>query len=96
MDAEKRIDFDPPLEFGGERRDFITLREPTIGDVMEAQKKGGGGAVAEAAALIALVSGVRQSVVERMPIRKFKEASDFLAGFTEEPDAGRGPGTGGT
>jgi len=83
------IDLRKPVTLGSETYTQLVLREPTAGEVAQAQKAGGG--LASDIVLIALVSGVPKPGVERIGYRDTQRAVQYLAGFMVG-----GPETGGT
>lgn len=78
---ELRIEFPKPIGLGDKVFDFIVLREPTIGDVLKAQSMAGDNPMKQNAHLIALVAGVGVTAVETMPLRKFKQAAEYIGSF---------------
>jgi Phage tail assembly chaperone proteins, E, or 41 or 14 len=59
----------------------ITLVEPTVAQVEEAQKKAT--PLAQSRALIAIVGKVPEGAVAALPISEFTRADRFLSGFTQ-------------
>jgi Phage tail assembly chaperone proteins, E, or 41 or 14 len=60
--------------------DEITLTEPNVQQVEEAQKKPN--PIAQSKALIAIVGKVPDGAVNQLPISEFQRADRFLSGFT--------------
>lgn len=83
------IELDKPISYNGGSYDRLELREPTVGEVSRALKKGPAD-LDIAMVLIVAVSGAPPAVVEKLPITVVARASDYLKGFTTP--AGRGTG----
>ncbi len=79
MDAELTIQIEPPIESAGGKYDELRLREPLIGQWAKAETHRG--ATAQFIALISAVSGWPAPAVHLLPVSKFNEAVDYLAGF---------------
>lgn len=73
------IELRKPVEFTGQVYTEMNLREPTLGEVANAEKAGGG--IASDTVLIALVSGIPKPAVEKIGYRDAKKARDYLMGF---------------
>jgi hypothetical protein len=83
--------FDPPLKHEGTTCSEMTLREPTVGDVIKAEKafaleEGGQARRVRNSTLIAAASGVHIDLVRKMPASKFKEAAAYLNAFDAPAD----------
>ena len=86
LDADLVIEVHPRIEQAGRIVSQIELREPTTGEVEEAQRKL---TVVNAATLresqihlVCLVSELPRFVVNALPISKLDQASRYLLGFT--------------
>ncbi|AUT47014.1 phage tail assembly protein [Achromobacter sp. AONIH1] len=88
MEDQKLIPLDPPIMIGDMEYFSIALREPTAGE-LERATKGNPPAMKTVIDLLAMVAGVPRQVIEKLPQRKFREASEYVSGFTED-----GPTTG--
>ena len=71
------VEFDTITYQNGEH-DRITLREPTAGEIHKASKEVG---MMSTIVLVCLVSGTPRPVIEKLPIRKLREAAEYLEGF---------------
>ena len=87
LDAELVIDVSPRIEQAGRILSQLELREPTTGEVEEAQRKLG--ATVNAATLresqihlVSLVSEMPRFMINALPISKLDQASRYLLGFT--------------
>jgi hypothetical protein len=89
MEDEKIITLDKLIKVGDLEYTSLTLREPTAGELERATLKDR--AISVTLDLIAMVAGVPRGVVEKLPSRKLKEASEYVSGFTDD-----GPKTGET
>ncbi|SIT50438.1 conserved hypothetical protein [Paraburkholderia piptadeniae] len=89
MEDQKIITLDNPIKVGDIEVTSLTLREPTAGELERATLKDR--PISVTLDLLAMVAGVPRSIVEKLPSRKLKEASQFISGFTED-----GPSTGET
>lgn len=87
---ELLIELTPPLTFNGKSLDCICLREPTVGQIEQAQKQVGG-ALTESntlkflQAMIVLIANQPLTFVSQMRITDIWKASDYLMGFIK-PD----------
>lgn len=77
-ETHKTLVLDPAIEVNGKRYDAVELREPTLSEMISAQKSSGLAATQE---LIRLVSGLPPLVVARIPISQALEADEFFGGF---------------
>lgn len=79
MDAELTLYLDPPIESAGGKYDELRLREPLIGEWNKAETHKT--PTLQFIALISAVSGWPVPAVHLLPVSKFNEAVDYLAGF---------------
>lgn len=78
MDETLTIELTAPIEHNGNRYDRIVVREPTMGELIAAQKK----PVAEQGIyLIAAAANIHPVVVEKLPVSKFRQAQVFIESF---------------
>jgi hypothetical protein len=83
---ELMIELKKPLVFNSKSIDVITLSEPTIGQINQAQKKAGG-FLTEATSLtfitelVTLISNVAPQFISQMKYSDMMKASDYLMGF---------------
>ena len=86
---ELTITLRKPITFppgpNGERYDHLTLREPTVGHLMQVAAYSG---VEESVRLIFHVSGMPIGAVQMMGVRDLKKAERFLTGFFDQETAG--------
>jgi hypothetical protein len=85
------LTFDPPLKHESATCAEMTLREPTVGEVLKAEKafaleEGGQARRVRNSTLIAAVSGVHIDLVRKMPASKFKDAAAYLNAFDTPAD----------
>jgi hypothetical protein len=80
VEDTKTIELAVPVEFGNTTYDKLELREPTVGEVTKAFD--GKTGMAAGALLLSLVTGIPRGGIEKLPMRVFVEASDFLGHFT--------------
>lgn len=85
---EKTIKLRKPIEFAGKTYTELPLREPTLGEVADAQKHDG---LTSDIFLIAAVTGMEIPAVRAIGYRDAKEARDFLAVFIDSPVTGETP-----
>jgi hypothetical protein len=84
----KRIRF-PAVEWNQQRYDSLTLREPTVEDLLEARKVAD--PFDQAVKLIQRVSNTPAQVMLKLPQRVLERASDYFAPFTPpSPDTAGG------
>lgn len=88
MEIQKIITLRKPVTLGEKTFTELTLSEPTAGQIEKASIAGGKVDMSVAIALIALVSGAPRTAIQMLGQRDFKEASDFLGGFSKELDSG--------
>ena len=91
-----KIKFDPPLKHEEATCAEMVIREPTGLEVLKAAEASAGeqGAQAERVrdtVLIALVSGIDEGLVRKVPASKFKAAAAFLNKFVEPVVAPNAP-----
>ena len=86
-----KLVFDPPLKHEGETCAEMTLREPTVGEVLKAEQafaveEGGQARRVRNRTLITHVSGVSDNLVRKMPAGKFRDAAAYLNAFDASVD----------
>lgn len=79
LPPELIIDLDPPISIGESSYDQLVLREPTAGEMRAIRARPLND---QQIAGVALIAGVPEKAVERMPISKIVEAEQYLVGFT--------------
>jgi hypothetical protein len=80
------VALDNTIEMGTTWVNELTLREPTLGELIKGDKYTG---MQRTIALVALVSGQPRAVIERVPISKFATASRYVIGFIDAaPESG--------
>ena len=83
-----RIALERPIELNKGRYDALDLREPTVGEMLRAEGHLRKGVTVEAMRLrdihlVAAVSGWPVAAVERLPVSKMEQATEFLLAFAE-------------
>jgi hypothetical protein len=86
MQDEFLITFDPPIVFDGKSTDSLTLREPTVAQVEQADKVANGtlnisNMRAYQQALVMAVSGKPRQIIGQMRVSDMNKAFDYLMGF---------------
>lgn len=81
MDLEKTITLRKPVTLGDLPFASISLREPTAGELEQAENSASG--LSTVINLISIVGKVPRTVAERLCQRDFKEAADFLNSFDD-------------
>lgn len=87
MEEQKTITLRKPVTLGTQTWETLELREPTAGELKRAS--GTLNAAESNILLISIVAKVPVPAVEMIGARDFKEATEYLAGFTAD-----GPATG--
>ena len=82
------LDFDPPIEHGGNKLERLSLREPQANHVFAADQHQGTKNAARARGqyqrtLISKVGGVPEAALTNMPMSSFARAAAYLQGFVE-------------
>lgn len=67
-----------PIEHNGETISELTLREPTAGEMEEWDKLSG---IAADRKAIAIMAGLPEGFVRKLPARDFNKAARFIASF---------------
>jgi hypothetical protein len=70
-----------PLSSGQDTISSLTLREPRVCEVINAQKDGKDNEMQMMLSLVAAVSGVNLKIVEKLSMSDFIAASDHVASF---------------
>ncbi len=84
---EMTIDLVETIQVGTTWVPKLDLREPTLGELIKADRYEG---MQRTVVLVALASGLPRSVIEMVPISDFAKAAAFVLGFTKgvQPDGG--------
>ena len=85
MDDTLTVTLGAPVSDGSKEYTEITLREPTVGEMVKATTNVSG--IQSTVLLVSLVSGVPRAAIERVPMRKFAECSSFLDRFLRDDQA---------
>ncbi|MCQ8240518.1 phage tail assembly protein [Rhizosaccharibacter radicis] len=80
------LPIEPPIDHGGERWDQIELREPRVSEVKASEEVMGATATPAAvldaeAKLVALVGGVPDEVIAKLPTSVLNAGADYLQSF---------------
>lgn len=73
-----------PIKVGEQSIASLTIREPTVGDMLAAIEKTGTGVTIK---LLALTSGQDEAVIRALPSRQSQKAFKFLGKFLEQVDS---------
>lgn len=92
-DRTSVISLDPPIQHDGGTIGELRLREPTGGEMRDAEKNLDGGFTAEAASafevsLIGAVTGVAAAALDKLPVTIMRQARIFLTSFDVESRLG--------
>ena len=93
-DRTSVISLDPPIQHDGGAIGELRLREPTGGEMRDAEKELDGGFTAEAASafevsLVGAVTGVAAAALDKLPVTIMRQARTFLTAFDVESGLGR-------
>jgi hypothetical protein len=90
--APLSYEMDIDVTVAGKHHSKLTLREPTIEDVLVQSKHFDGtahGSIQASITLVARCSNTAEIVIKALPHRKFKEAAEYVSGFLEDsPETG--------
>lgn len=79
MDLEKVLTLKKPVKKGDEIIDQLTLREPTFGEVQQAEKKPTTNELMMS--LIAQVAGIDELFLKKMSFSDYRKAAEIVGNF---------------